>query len=192
MFTGIIEAVGKVKTVSFKKEGLWCEFLVPKSMQTKIGASINVNGVCSTVQKYNKGSILISYMPETLDKTYFAKLKTGDLVNLERSIKATDRLEGHIVQGHADTVGTITAIQKRGESFEVNFKAPVNLKLVADKGSIAVDGISLTVVKAGKSSFSVSFLLYTWQHTNFKTKKVGDKVNLEFDVLAKYLQKLIE
>jgi riboflavin synthase len=194
MFTGIVEAVSKVVRVRPSKEGLLVWVAGPKGWKIKEGQSINVSGVCSTVKEAGS-SISFYYMPETLDKTSFGGLQAGDEVNLERSLRADSRLDGHIVQGHVDTVAQILGIRRRGDSYLVNFGFDKSDKesgrLLATKGSVAVDGISLTIVEVTKAGFSVSLIPYTLQHTTFHKKKVGDVANIEFDIIAKYLSRFI-
>lgn len=194
MFTGIIAASPKIIDVKKTSGGMTVFVNAPKSWKIKIGDSITVNGVCSTVKKTGK-QVEFFYMPETLAKSAAGSLKVGDVVNLEQSMRPSDRLDGHIVQGHVDTTGKVFKISARGESYVMEV-APVLkdkslMKLLAPKGSIAIDGISLTVVDVFKSSFTVNLIPYTWEVTDLHTKKVGDLVNLEFDVLAKYLKRLI-
>lgn len=166
----------------------------PKGWKIKVGDSITVNGVCSTVKKTGS-KIEFFYMPETLEKSAAGILAVGDMVNLEQSMRADARLDGHIVQGHVDTVGTISKIQPRGDSFVVEITPRLidnkTMRLLAPKGSITVDGISLTVVDVTKKYFTVNLIPYTWEMTDLHTKKVGDLVNLEFDVLAKYIARLV-
>jgi riboflavin synthase len=194
MFTGIIAASSKITGVKKTSGGMLIFINTPKGWKVKVGDSITVNGVCSTAKKVGKKTEFF-YMPETLAKSAAGSLKPGDMVNLEQSMRPSDRLDGHIVQGHVDTTGKIVKISRRGESYVLEV-APVLkdkslMKLLAPKGSIAIDGISLTVVDVLKNSFTVNLIPYTWEVTDLHTKKVGDLVNLEFDVLAKYLKRLI-
>ncbi len=194
MFTGIISASAKILSVNHANGGMLISIPKPKGWKVKVGDSITVNGVCSTAKKVGL-KIEFFYMPETLAKSAAGSLKVGDVVNLEQSMRASDRLDGHIVQGHVDTVGKINKITERGESFVLEV-APVLkdkslMKLLAPKGSITIDGISLTVVDVLKNSFTVNLIPYTWEVTDLHTKKQGDLVNLEFDVLAKYIKRLI-
>lgn len=194
MFTGIIAASSKITSAKKTSGGMLISVNAPKGWKVKVGDSITVNGVCSTAKKVNK-QIEFFYMPETLAKSAAGSLKVGDVVNLEQSMRPSDRLDGHIVQGHVDTTGKIAKISLRGESYVLEV-APVLtdkslMRLLAPKGSIAIDGISLTVVDVLKNSFTVNLIPYTWDVTDLHTKQVGDLVNLEFDVLAKYLKRLI-
>jgi riboflavin synthase len=190
MFTGIIRKTAEVKNVKPKKDGMFLE-IKNNLGKIKIGESISVNGVCSTVKKNNKGKIIFEYMPESLKFSNLSLLNKGDLVNIEQSMRMSDRLDGHIVLGHIDEKGKIISIRKEGNSkvFEIKIMDKKFLKFLADKGSVAVEGISLTVVKVLKNSFIVKIIPSTFQNTNLKFKKVGDAVNLEFDILAKYANK---
>ena len=156
----------------------------------KIGQSVALNGVCLTVIKLSKNLGRFEMIDETTKKTDLGNLKIGSIVNVERSLKAGERLEGHFVLGHVDGVGTITKIQKKLKEVQVWFNVPKKLaKYIVKKGSIAIDGISLTVVEAKNNNVSVCFIPHTIRVTNFRTKKVGDKVNIETDILGKYILK---
>jgi len=158
----------------------------------KSGDSICMDGVCSTVAGAGK-TVKFQYMPETLSRSNLGALSSGDSVNLEASLRASDRLDGHIVLGHIDTVGKIISIENEGNSkvLTIAVLEPARfMKFVAEKGSVAVDGVSLTVVDVKAKTFTVKLVPYTSDNTGFKNKKVGDAVNLEFDILAKYLEKL--
>ncbi len=168
--------------------------------KVKIGDSISVNGVCSTIKSIRlrsqkalarQGNILFEYMPESLKLTNLSFLKKGDTVNIERSMRLSDRLDGHIVLGHIDGKGEIISIKKEGNSqvFEIKVPSPQFMRFLVYKGSIAVEGISLTVAKILKNSFIVKIIPFTMEHTNLKYKKKGEEVNLEFDILAKYANK---
>ncbi len=193
MFTGIIRAVSKVKTVRRQAGGLIVGIEKPAGWKINPGDSINVSGVCSTVKKTGK-VMLFEYMPESLAKTNLNFLKSGSLVNLEQSLRASDRLDGHMVQGHVDTIGKIISITPDGNSqiFKIAPKDSVQMRLAAPKGSITIEGISLTIVTVSKDALTVNTIPYTRTHTNLHTKQVGETVNIEFDVLAKYLQQLIK
>mgnify|MGYP001570347728 CR=1 FL=1 len=192
MFTGIISETSKVKKISATKSGFSIE--ICNLRKAKLGESINVNGVCSTVVKkvYLPGraaqNISFVYMPETLRLSNLRLLKKGDIVNIEQSMRLSDRLNGHIILGHIDGKGKILNITKEGNSqvFEIKIPGRNFKKLLVYKGSVAVEGISLTVVKVLRNSFLVKIIPYTLKHTNLKYKKKGDFVNLESDILAKY------
>lgn len=156
----------------------------------KIGQSVALNGVCLTATKITKSNCIFEMIEETTKKTDLGNLNPGDTVNIERSLKTGDRLEGHFVLGHVDGVGIIKKILKRPKEVQVWFEIPKNLsKYVVKKGSIAIDGISLTVVDVKKNLASVCLIPHTMELTNFKTKHIGDKINIETDILGKYILK---
>lgn len=194
MFTGIIAGTGKVKNITKNtKNRSAVQMTVDLGKQAKglkMGQSVALNGVCLTVTKLSKHLGRFEMIDETTKKTDLGNLKIGSIVNIERSLKAGDRLEGHFVLGHVDGVGIIKRIIKKSKEVQVWFEVPKKLaKYIVKKGSIAIDGISLTVVDVKKNLVAVSFIPHTIQVTNFKTKKVGDKVNIETDILGKYILK---
>ena len=194
MFTGIVEGIGTVNTISkITKNRSAIEMTIDLGKQVKglkIGQSVALNGVCLTATKLSKSKCIFEMIEETTKKTDLGNLKIGGVVNIERSLKAGDRLEGHFVLGHVDGVGVIKKILKKPKEVQVYFEVPKNLaKYVVKKGSIAIDGISLTVVDIKKTLASVSLIPHTIEITNFHTKKVGDKVNIETDILGKYILK---
>ena len=194
MFTGIVVGTGKVKNISKNtKNRSAVQMTVDLGKQSKglkIGQSVALNGVCLTVTKISKNLGRFEMIDETIKKTDLGNLKTGSIVNIERSLKAGDRLEGHFVLGHVDGIGIIKKILKKPKEVQVWFEVPKKLaKYIVKKGSIAIDGISLTVVDVKKNLVSVSLIPHTIQVTNFKTKKIGDKVNIETDILGKYILK---
>ena len=190
MFTGIVSHLGKVESINGAKFAFSAPALFIKSL--KKGASISVNGVCLTSTNSPSGrKFNVDLMPETLKRTSFSNLKRGDLVNLELAMEADSRFEGHIVQGHADGTAKLFSVKKQGNSRILAFKIPRTLaKYIAAKGSVAVNGISLTVIDAKSGTFTVGIIPYTWEHTMLQQLKAGDKVNIEVDILAKYLEKL--
>lgn len=192
MFTGIITATAKVVKKNLNKNGMVLVITQPKGWKVKLGASITVNGVCSTLKKIQKG-LTFEYMPESLERTSLTDLEVGKTVNLEQSMRADDRLDGHIVQGHIDTIGKIISITPEGNSyiFTIEPREKKYLKMIAEKGSIAIDGISLTVTTTEKKNFTFKIIPYTWDHTNLSNKQEGDMVNIEIDVLAKYLNQFL-
>ncbi len=193
MFTGIIKKVSVVEKTFQKKESLFVEIRKPKGWKIWLGQSIAINGVCSTVKSIFKSSFVVEYMPETIKKTTVGQYAKGSLVNLETSLKLSDLLDGHLVQGHVDTTGKILEVKKVKESILLKIKILASfMKFVADKGSVAIDGISLTVVETGKDWLSVSLVSFTLENTNLGSVKIGDRVNIETDVLAKYLAKLMK
>ncbi len=192
MFTGIIQKVSAVEKISEKKGSFFVSIKIPKGWKVWKGESIAINGVCSTVKNFSKSIFEVEYMPETIKKTTAGNFQKGTAVNLEKSLKMSDLLDGHIVQGHVDTTGEVIEIQKVKESEIIKIKISKEfMKFVAEKGSIAIDGISLTVVDTGKDWFTVSLVSYTLDNTNLGKISVGNYVNIETDVLAKYLNKLL-
>ena len=193
MFTGIIEQTGKIK--SFRKRGNQAKIAIEFHASTSnltLGESIAVNGVCLTVVKSVNGYFAADISEETLDRTNLGELKPTDEVNLERSLKISERLGGHFVSGHIDGVGNISKKIKKGEDVLLTIKAPEKImKYVVEKGSIAVDGISLTVASCDEKSFTISIIPHTEVCTNLKWKKSGDIVNLENDMIGKYVEKFV-
>lgn len=188
MFTGIVEETGKVESASADKLVISAEKTLGG---TELGDSIAVNGVCLTVIGIDGNRLAFETMPETLLRTNLDLLKMSDEVNLERALIASGRIGGHFVQGHVDDTGQIQSLTTEGEATIVRFKAPKELmRYIVQKGFIAVDGISLTVVDCGADSFSVSLVGYTKQNTILGNKRIGDTVNLEVDILAKYVENL--
>ncbi len=187
MFTGIIKEVVPILNSSKKKDLLELTVKTPKGWKLKLGESISISGVCLTVSVVNKGSFKAALMPETLRKTIFGR-GAPKVVNIERCLKASDLLGGHIVLGHVDVVGTILNIYNQGSDRIYKISFPKNFSnLVVEKGSITIDGISLTIVSAGKDFLTVALIPYTLKHTTVGGKAVGDKVNLEFDIIAKHI-----
>jgi len=194
MFTGIIEGVGKIEKISKNtknRSAIQMTVNLGKYAKgLKIGQSVALNGVCLTATKLSKSNCIFEMIEETTQKTDLGNLKPGDIVNIERSLKTGDRLEGHFVLGHVDGVGIIKKIQNKPKEVQVWFEVPKELsKYVVKKGSIAVDGISLTVVDIKNNLASVCLIPHTIEITNFKTKNVGDKLNIETDILGKYILK---
>lgn len=194
MFTGIVEGTGIIgKIEKNPKNRSAAKMTVDLGKQVaglQIGQSVAINGVCLTVTKISKNKCNFEMIEETTKKTSLGNLKTGSIVNIERSIKAGDRMEGHFVLGHIDGVGIIKKIEKKPKEIKIWFDIPKPLaRYVVEKGSIAVDGISLTVVDAIKNRISVCLIPHTMEVTNFHTKIVGDKINIETDILGKYILK---
>ena len=194
MFTGIIEGIGKIEKISKNtknRSAIQMTVNLGKHAKgLKIGQSVALNGVCLTATKLSKSNCIFEMIEETTQKTDLGNLKPGDIVNIERSLKTGDRLEGHFVLGHVDGVGTIKKIQNKPKEVQIWFEVPKKLsKYVVKKGSIAVDGISLTVVDIKNNLASVCLIPHTIEITNFKTKNVGDKLNIETDILGKYILK---
>ena len=194
MFTGIVEGIGTVNKISkITKNRSAIEMTIDLGKQVKglkIGQSVALNGVCLTATKISKSKCIFEMIEETTKKTDLGNLKVGSVVNIERSLKAGDRLEGHFVLGHVDGVAIIKKILKKPKEVQVYFEVPKTLaKYVVKKGSIAIDGICLAVVDIKKTLAYVSLIPHTIEITNFHTKKVGDKVNIETDILGKYILK---
>jgi riboflavin synthase len=194
LFTGIVEGIGKVKKITKATTNRSAIQMIvdlgKHGKGLKIGQSVALNGVCLTVTKLSKTGSTFEMIDETTKKTDLGNLKVGGIVNIERSLKAGDRLEGHFVLGHVDGVGIIKKIEKKPKEVQVWFEVPKSLsKYVVKKGSIAMDGISLTVVDVKKNLASVCLIPHTIEVTNFKTKDIGDKVNIETDILGKYILK---
>jgi len=184
MFTGIIEEVGRLKILDGGKVAITCKKVLDG---TKIGDSICTNGTCLTVTELAENFFTADVMPETLRRTSLT-----ELVNLERAMKVGDRFGGHIVTGHIDGTGKILNLRQEGNAIFINISADKKiLRQIAEKGSVALDGVSLTVVDSDEESFSVSMIPHTREITNFSAKRVGSKVNIETDVLAKYIDRLI-
>ncbi len=189
MFTGIVEEVG---TVVEAGEGT-LRIRAPLILEdAKLGDSIAINGVDLTVAEINGQTFFANLMPETYRRSNLGDLKTGDIVNLERSVRPTDRLSGHIVRGVVEATCTLDSMTPEGEAIIARFIAPAEfLKYMVVKGPICVDGISLTIVAKDAESFSVSLVQYTQEHTNLIRRKPGDKINLETDILARYVDQLL-
>lgn len=190
MFTGIIEQLGTI--VRIQQEQTNFHFFVEAAFtnELKVDQSVAHNGVCLTVVAIEGAVFQVTAIQETLDRTNLGKWQVGDPVNLERCTKIGDRLDGHIVQGHVDTIGTCTHIENRDGSWEFHFSYD-SPDVTVEKGSITINGVSLTVVESKERSFSVCIIPFTYEHTNFKHLKVGDLVNLEFDIIGKYVAKLL-
>jgi len=191
MFTGIIETFGEIKALH--KDGGNVHVTLASSItdELKIDQSVAHNGVCLTVIAINRNEYTVTAIQETIEKTNLSDWKTGDLVNLERAMKLGDRLDGHIVQGHVDQTGIRKSIQEANGSWYFTFEYdPLLNNLTIEKGSITINGVSLTVVNSLKNEFSVAIIPYTYENTNFKNFKIGTKINLEFDVIGKYVSKL--
>ena len=192
MFTGIVESTGVVVKVSKEGGNLKLRLKSPFTQELKIDQSISHNGVCLTVTNISGDEYEVIAIAETISKTNFGELKEGDEVNLERSLKLGDRLDGHMVQGHVDEKATCISVENQNGSWLFTFQLQSNTKnILVEKGSVCINGVSLTVVDATKNNFSVAIIPYTYEHTNFKKIKTGDHVNIEFDVIGKYVQKIM-
>ncbi|XRE43564.1 Riboflavin synthase eubacterial/eukaryotic [Tenacibaculum discolor] len=191
MFTGIIETLGIVKGIEREKENLHLTIKSTITNELKIDQSVAHNGVCLTVVAIDKDEYTVTAIKETLDKTNIGDLQVGDEVNLERAMKLGARLDGHIVQGHVDGTGRCKCIEDAEGSTVFTFSYDFDgTNVTIEKGSITINGVSLTVVNSKKDEFSVAIIPYTYEHTTFKNFKIGTKVNLEFDVIGKYVARL--
>ena len=191
MFTGIIEAFGKVVDLKKDQENLHLSLESSLTQELKIDQSLAHNGVCLTVVDTAADQYTVTAIQETLEKSNLGSIKMGDLINLERAMMMNNRLDGHIVQGHVDQIGYCTGVDFREGSWFFDFEYDQNQNnITIEKGSICVNGVSLTVVNSGENHFSVAIIPYTYDHTNFHQIKKGDTVNLEFDMIGKYITKL--
>ena len=191
MFSGIIETTGGVTRTGQAEGQQIVAIRKPAGWKLKDGESVSVEGVCSTVQSSNAREFRIVYMPETLRRSTLGSLQTGSNVNLERSLRLNSLIGGHLVQGHVDCTGKIRSVKPEGEARIYEFEIPARyMRYVVEKGSIAIDGVSLTVVETRRSRFTVSLLAYTLARTTLGGKKSGDRVNIEVDMVAKYLERL--
>lgn len=192
MFTGIIETLGHI--VDVKQEGTNVTFQVNSTLtpELKVDQSVSHNGVCLTITALQEGSYFVTAVEETLLKTNLGKWQVGSKVNLERCMTANGRFDGHIVQGHVDQTGVCTHVEERNGSWLYDFNYdPTSGNITVEKGSISINGVSLTVFNSTDGSFRVTIIPYTYEHTNFHQLNVGDVVNLEFDILGKYVQRMM-
>ena len=190
MFAGIVEEVGRV--VEAKPDRLVIQ-AVAVLEGTKVGDSVNINGACLTAVEIANNRFTVDVTPETLRRTNLGLLKPGDAVDLERALSVGDRIGGHIVQGHVEATGKVISVEPDGDSLVMRFQAPPQvMRYVVSKGFIAVDGISLTVVDCDSSSFSVSVIPYTRDHTVLGSRQAGDQVNLETDIVARYVEQFVK
>ena len=193
MFTGLIEAIGEVAEVKPTAAGFRLRLTTGMAPQLESGDSLAVNGVCLTVVSADSGGVHADISPETARVSALGGLKRGSLVNLERPLRADARLGGHFVQGHVDATGTIEDIRRDGDSFWLTIKFPPALApFIVRKGSIAVNGVSLTVAGVDDRHFDVQIIPYTWEHTNLQGVRQGDLVNIECDILGKYVVRVAE
>ena len=191
MFTGIIETLGVIQEIKKEKDNIHVTIDSSITSELKIDQSVAHNGICLTVVALKDTLYTVTAIDETIKKTNLSSWKTGDSVNLERAMKLGDRLDGHIVQGHVDQTGTCIATEETNGSWSYTFEYDEKLNnITIEKGSITVNGVSLTVVNSKKNQFSVAIIPYTHEHTNFKSFEVGTKINLEFDVIGKYVSRL--
>lgn len=193
MFTGIIEQLGTVKNLTQENTNLHITVEADFTNELKIDQSVAHNGVCLTVVEINDKTYTVTAIDETLEKTNIGELSIGSKINLERCMTMGGRLDGHVVQGHVDQTGMVKSIEEQDGSwiFTIEYE-PINDNITVEKGSITINGTSLTVVNSKEKSFSVAIIPFTYEHTVFHTFKVGDKVNLEFDILGKYVAKYMK
>lgn len=190
MFTGIIEEVGRIRSRNGGEFVIECSTIIEGS---QLGDSIAVNGVDLTVRAMDHDSMTFDVMPETFRRSNLVELEAGDYVNLERSVTGATRLSGHVVRGVVETTCTLDSFTPEGDAIIAKFRAPAEyLKYIVMKGPVCVDGISLTVMARDEESFSVSLVQYTQEHTNLKYRKPGDRINLETDIFARYIEQLLE
>ncbi|MEO0058619.1 MAG: hypothetical protein RLZZ312_266 [Bacteroidota bacterium] len=191
MFTGIIESLGTISAIQKQETNVHLTINSNITPELKIDQSVAHNGVCLTIVALSENEYQVTAIKETIDKTNLGGWQIGDLVNLERAMKLGDRLDGHIVQGHVDQTAVCTSVANENGSWRYGFEYDAALhNITIEKGSITVNGVSLTIVDSGPNTFSVAIIPYTYEHTNFKNFNVGTKVNLEFDVIGKYVAKL--
>ena len=191
MFTGIIETLGIIKDLKKENDNLHITVSATITHELKIDQSVAHNGVCLTVVAIRNDEFTVTAIRETIEKTNLGEWSVGDLINIERAMKLGDRLDGHIVQGHVDQTGICKSIEEANGSWYFTFEYDSSYNnITIEKGSITVNGVSLTVVNSKENEFSVAIIPYTYENTNFKNFKVGTKINLEFDVVGKYVSRL--
>lgn len=193
MFTGIVEEIGTIRKIYKEGKSLKLTIETKKILKdTKIGDSISTNGVCLTVTNISDNAFTVDIMPESTRRSNLGNFKKGDLVNLERALKANGRFDGHIVSGHIDGTGKIVTIKKDENAIWIEILVNDNiLKYIVEKGSISLDGVSLTVAYINNNGFAVSIIPHTGKVTTLLKKKIGDEINIECDILAKYIEKII-
>ena len=193
MFTGIIESVGEIKSIVQNQKNIDMEILSPISGELRVDESISHNGVCLTVTEFNSKSHKVTLVDETLKKSNFSNVKVGSLLNLERSMKANGRLDGHIVQGHVDVTAKCINIVDQSNSWLYTFKISKDFSnYIIEKGSICVNGVSLTCYNINDDEFTVAIIPHTYEFTNFNLINIGELVNIEFDILGKYINKILK
>ncbi|HAA00766.1 MAG TPA: riboflavin synthase [Flavobacteriales bacterium] len=192
MFTGIIEAMGTMQSTETENSNVHFRIKAPFTSELKIDQSVAHNGVCLTVVAIEGDEYLVTAIEETLQKTNLGSLATGSKINLERCMKLGDRLDGHLVQGHVDQTAICDLISDENGSWKFGFRYDEKENVTVSKGSICINGVSLTVVDSSPGYFSVAIIPYTYEHTNFSSLKKGDTVNLEFDIVGKYIARLMQ
>lgn len=192
MFTGLVENTAEIISIENTGEGKRVRMKADEFKDVERGESVSVSGACLTVEGFGNGEAVFFLAEETLDKTWFKELETGDQVNIERALRADDRMGGHIVQGHVEAVGNVIEVEELEEGWNMTFEKPAEIdNYIVNKGFITVEGISLTITEVTEESFSVTIIPETWKITNLSEKKEGDKINLETDIVAKYVEKMI-
>ena len=191
MFTGIIETLAVISKLEKDKGNLTITLKTKLASEFKIDQSVSHNGICLTVVHVLRDQYTVTAIEETIEKSTIGSWRVGDIINLERAMKIGDRLDGHMIQGHVDQVGECSQVLEKNGSWMFTIQYAKSNNVTVEKGSIAINGISLTVVNSNENSFSVAIIPYTYEHTNFRNLKIGDCVNLEFDILGKYLAKML-
>ena len=191
MFTGIIENLAKIDSIKKNKKNLDITLSSSLTSEFKIDQSISHNGICLTVVNINESHYTVTAIEETINKTTISKWRVGDIVNLERAMKIGGRLDGHMIQGHVDQIGQCIHVETMDGSWEYTINYEKSENITVEKGSIAINGVSLTVIDSRPNQFKVAIIPYTFKHTSFSKLKKNDHVNLEFDILGKYLSKMI-
>ena len=192
MFTGIIENLSEIKEINKEGDNLSISLISEITNELKIDQSLSHNGVCLTVVDINNNIYKVTAIKETILKSSIKNWRIGDIINIERAMKLGDRLDGHMVQGHVDQTATCTKISEENGSWYFYFEYQKSNNLTIEKGSISINGVSLTIVESMDNGFSVAIIPYTYENTNFKNIQVGDLVNIEFDMIGKYIQKIIK
>ena len=192
MFTGIIENLSEIKEINKEGDNLSISLISKITNELKIDQSLSHNGVCLTVVDINDNIYKVTAIKETILKSSIKNWRIGDIINIERAMKLGDRLDGHMVQGHVDQTATCTKISEENGSWYFYFEYQKSSNLTIEKGSISINGVSLTIVESVDNGFSVAIIPYTYENTNFKNIQVGDLVNIEFDMIGKYIHKIIK
>ena len=192
MFTGIIENLSEIKEINKEGDNLSISLISKITNELKIDQSLSHNGVCLTVVDINDNIYKVTAIKETILKSSIKNWRIGDIINIERAMKLGDRLDGHMVQGHVDQTATCTKISEENGSWYFYFEYQKSSNLTIEKGSISINGVSLTIVESMGNGFSVAIIPYTYENTNFKNIQVGDLVNIEFDMIGKYIHKIIK
>lgn len=193
MFTGIVESLGKIISSEKESSNLRIRISAPFLHELKVDQSISHNGVCLTVENITTNNYEVVAIAETLERSNLGEIKSGDFINLERCMKIGDRLDGHMVQGHVDETAVCKSVENKNGSWLFTFQLNTtsSAELIVEKGSVSINGVSLTVVEAGKDYFSVAIIPYTFENTTFQYISTGTKVNIEFDIISKYVKRIL-